>query len=66
MGKIVRQILGGFGTLAGASYPLKALLAFKRNPRLWQYVAVPIFVNFIIAIALYSGLLFSAGKLSMN
>lgn len=54
----IGRILGGFGTLAGASYPLKALLTFKRNPRLWKYIAVPILVNFILAIALYSSLLF--------
>ncbi|WP_216595625.1 EI24 domain-containing protein [Myxosarcina sp. GI1] len=58
MGKIIRKILGGFGTLSGASYPLRALLTFKRHPRLWKFIAVPILVNFVVAIALYGGLLF--------
>jgi CysZ protein len=54
----MKRVLGGFGTLAGATYPLKALLTLQKNPRLWQYVVIPICLNLVIAIALYSGLLF--------
>ena len=51
------RILGGFGLVSGATYPFRALETFRRNPRLWQYIAIPILVNFVVAIALYSGLL---------
>ena len=56
--KTVSRILGGFGTLSGATYPFKALITFIKNPRLIKYIAIPIIVNIIVAIALYSGLLF--------
>ncbi len=59
----MKKVLGGFGTLAGATYPFKALLTFKRNPQLWQYVAIPIFLNLVVAIALYSGLVFFGWQL---
>ena len=51
------RILSGFGLITGATYPFRALLTFIRNPRLWQYIAIPILVNLVVAIALYSGLL---------
>ncbi len=56
--KTVSRILGGFETLSDASYPFKALITFIKNPRLIKYIAIPIIVNIIVAIALYSGLLF--------
>lgn len=52
------RILGGFGTLNGATYPLRALVTFIQNPRLIKYIAIPIVVNIVVAIALYSGLLY--------
>jgi CysZ protein len=52
------RIIGGFGTLNGATYPLRALVTFIQNPRLIKYIAIPIFVNIVVAIALYSGLLY--------
>ena len=58
MWQTIKQILGGFGTLAGASYPLKAINTFRKNPQLIKYIIVPIAVNIIVAIALYSGLTF--------
>lgn len=58
MWQTFKRILGGFGTIAGATYPAKALLTFIKNPQLFQYIAVPILVNIIVAIALYGGLLF--------
>ena len=51
------RILSGFGLITGATYPLRALITFGRNPRLWKYIAIPILVNLVVAIALYSGLL---------
>jgi CysZ protein len=45
------------GFLAGASYPLRALKAFQKSPRLLQFLIVPIAVNVVVAIALYVGLL---------
>ncbi|WP_319421541.1 EI24 domain-containing protein [Pleurocapsa sp. FMAR1] len=56
--KTIKRILGGFGTLNGATYPFKALITFIKNPRLIKYIVIPIVVNIIVAIALYSGLLF--------
>ena len=55
---IIKKILGGFGTLDGATYPFKALIVFIKNPGLIQYIAIPIAVNIVVAIALYSGLLY--------
>lgn len=54
----IKKILGGFGTVDGATYPFKALITFIKNPRLIQYIAIPILVNIVVAIALYSGLLY--------
>ena len=54
----MRQVLGGFGLLAGATYPFRALAVFRRTPRLWGYIAIPILVNFVVGFALYMGLLF--------
>lgn len=56
--KTLKNILGGFGTLDGAIYPFKALITFIKNPRLIKYIAVPILVNIVVAIALYTSLLF--------
>ncbi len=54
----MRKALGGFGLLAGATYPFRALAVFQRNPRLLGYMAVPILVNFLVGIVLYVGLVF--------
>lgn len=56
--KTIQKILGGFGTLDGATYPIKALIAFIKNPQLLRYIAIPILVNLVVAIALYTGLLY--------
>ncbi|HEY9770374.1 MAG TPA: EI24 domain-containing protein [Coleofasciculaceae cyanobacterium] len=56
--KTLKKILGGFGTLNGATYPFKASITFIKNPRLIKYIAIPILVNIVVAIALYSGLLY--------
>lgn len=52
------KVLGGFGLLAGATYPLRSLAVLRRTPRLLSYVAIPILVNFVVGIFLYAGLLF--------
>ena len=59
----MKRILGGFGTIAGAIYPLKAIIIFWQNPRLLGYVVIPISVNLIIAIALYTGLFWFGSEL---
>lgn len=47
-----------FGLIAGATYPFRALIFLVQNPKLWQYIVIPIVVNFITGILLYFGLLF--------
>ena len=54
----LKKILGGFGTVNGATYPMRALIIFIKNPRLIKYITIPILVNLVVAIALYSGLLY--------
>lgn len=54
----IKKILGGFGTIDGATYPFKALITFINSPSLIKYIAIPIVVNIVVAIALYSGLLY--------
>ncbi len=56
--KTIKKILGGFGTLDGAIYPFKALIAFIKKPELIKYIVIPILVNIVVAIALYSQLLY--------
>ena len=56
--KTLKKILGGFGLINGATYPFRALFTFIKNPQLIKYVAIPILVNIIVAIALYSGLFY--------
>lgn len=46
------------GLISGFTYPFRALGLFVRNPKLWGYVIVPIFVNVIVGILLYVGILF--------
>ncbi|MEM8677147.1 MAG: EI24 domain-containing protein [Cyanobacteria bacterium P01_G01_bin.67] len=58
MFKTIKKILGGFGTIDGATYPLKALVTFIKKPELIKYIVIPIIVNIVVAIALYSGLLY--------
>lgn len=52
------QALGGFGLLAGATYPFRVLAVLRRTPQLWGYVTIPILVNFLVGITIYAGLLF--------
>lgn len=52
------KLLGGFGLLAGATYPFRVLAVFWSKPRLWGYVAIPILVNFVVGVVIYAGLVF--------
>ena len=54
----IKRILGGFGIANGATYPFRALATFIKNPKLIKYIAIPILVNIVVAIALYSGLFY--------
>lgn len=45
------------GVVAGATYPLQALLLIQKHPQLWSCVAIPILVNGAIGAVLYAGLL---------
>jgi CysZ protein len=54
----MRQVLSGFGFFSGATYPFRALAVFRRTPRLWGYLIVPILLNFIIGITFYAGSLY--------
>jgi CysZ protein len=56
--RIVGRILGGFGLLAGLSYPLQALVVFKRHPSLLKYITIPIAINLVVFLTAYSGFLF--------
>lgn len=64
--KNITKILGGFGTLNGATYPFRALITFRQNPSLIKYIVIPILVNIIVAIALYSGLLYFGWQIVDN
>ncbi|MGK7876308.1 MAG: EI24 domain-containing protein [Xenococcaceae cyanobacterium] len=62
----MRQALGGFGLLAGATYPFRVLAVFKRTPHLWRYMIMPILLNFVLGICLYMGLLFFGWQAVQN
>jgi CysZ protein len=53
----MKKILGGFGAIAGATYPFRALLFFLTNRHLWGYIIVPMLINFVLGISLYVWLL---------
>jgi CysZ protein len=51
---MIKKILGGFGTIAGATYPIRALIFFLEHRHLWGYIVVPMLINFVIGIFLYT------------
>jgi len=51
------RFLSGFGLIAGATYPFRALGVLARSPRLWSYLAIPIAVNLVLAALLYGAAL---------
>lgn len=54
---MVKHFLGGFGLLAGASYPFRAFTYLRRYPKLRSYLIIPICLNVVLGIGLYFGLL---------
>ena len=52
----MKRVLGGFGLIAGAIYPLRALDLLVRTPRLWSYLFAPILLNSVLGGLLYVGL----------
>lgn len=51
-------IIGGLsGLVVGATYPLQALVLFWQQPKLRQYVLVPILINVVVGLTVYAGLL---------
>ena len=45
--------------ISGALYPLYAVAVLARAPRLWRYVLIPMLVNLLVGVTLYTGLLFA-------
>lgn len=62
----MRQLLSGFGLFTGAIYPFLAFNLFLKNPRLWQYLIMPIIVNLILGITLYFVFLFPSWQFIQN
>lgn len=57
--KSIKPIGRGPGSLiAGATYPARALWLLVNTPRLRHYVLLPILVNILLGITVYTGLLF--------
>lgn len=52
------RLLSGFGLITGATYPIRAILLLFRKPRLWKYLIIPIFVNFLLGVVLYGSSLY--------
>lgn len=52
----MKRFLGGFGLVAGATYPLRALGFLLRSPQLWGYLVGPILLNSVLGCLLYAGL----------
>lgn len=50
----MKPILGGFGLISGATYPLRALRLFWQSPGLWNYSVAPIALNIAIGGVLYA------------
>ncbi|MDJ0713260.1 MAG: EI24 domain-containing protein [Prochloraceae cyanobacterium] len=60
------KLLGGFGLVAGATYPFRALRVFQSNPRLWKYLVIPIIINVLLAIVLYVGIALFGWEILQN
>lgn len=52
----MKRVLGGFGAVSGATYPLRALVLLRRSPQLWSYTIAPVTLNIAIGSILYIGL----------
>jgi CysZ protein len=60
---MTRQILTGFGFFTGISYPFLAVKFLAENKKLWQYLIIPIIINFAVGITTYILLLKPSLKL---
>ncbi len=60
---MVRQIVTGFGFFTGISYPFLAVKFLAENKKLWQYLIIPIIINFAVGITTYILLLKPSLKL---
>ncbi|BAQ66216.1 EI24 domain-containing protein [Geminocystis sp. NIES-3709] len=50
---MIKQIFTGFGFFTGISYPFIAIKFLAQNKQLWQYLIIPIIINFSVGIATY-------------
>jgi CysZ protein len=58
--KSIQSIDRGAGSLvSGAAYPLQALRLLLTSPQLRRYVLMPILLNLVLGVTLYTGLLFA-------
>ncbi|MGY6528472.1 MAG: EI24 domain-containing protein [Cyanobacterium sp.] len=48
-----RNIFTGFGFVDGLLYPIKALQLIVNNKKLWQYLIIPIIINFVVGLGVY-------------
>lgn len=60
---MIRKILSGFGFFSGAVYPFRTFKVLSQNHRLWQYLIIPILINFLVGIAIYFFFLFPSWEL---
>ncbi|MBL1211095.1 EI24 domain-containing protein [Geminocystis sp. GBBB08] len=60
---MTRQILTGFGFFIGISYPFLAVKFLAENKKLWQYLIIPIIINFAVGVTTYILLLKPSLKL---
>jgi CysZ protein len=51
------MLRGPLGLFLGVTYPFRALILLIRMPKLWGYVLVPILLNLVLGIILYTGAL---------
>jgi CysZ protein len=51
--------------LGGLLYPLRALSLIVRNPGLWSYILIPLLINLLLGIVLYTGLV-TAGTATID
>ncbi len=53
MANPLQTLLSGFGFFSGVRYPLRALCLFRREPRLWGYLIIPVLLNLVLGGILY-------------
>lgn len=55
-----------FSFFTGITYPFRTVNLVIKKPYLWQYLIIPIIVNFIVGIILYVSFFFPSWKLIQN